>query len=64
MSSNTTTTQLRTVYTSEQFAAEILGGNRTPQWVQDECRAKRIKFVARRPYLIPRSEAEKFINPK
>ena len=53
----------RNVYTVAQFAAEILCGNRTEEWVQDQCRAKRIKTVARRPYLIPQSEAVRFVNP-
>lgn len=57
-----TTTAIRNIYTAEQFAAEILCGNRSTEWVQDECRAKRIKAVARRPYLIPQSEALRFIN--
>ena len=60
----TTVAPLRTVYTAEQFAAEILGGNRTREWVCDQCAAKRIKWVARKPYLIPQSEALRFISPK
>ena len=53
----------RNVYTVAQFAAEILCGNRSEEWVCDECRAKRIKTVARRPWLIPQSEAIRFTNP-
>jgi hypothetical protein len=60
---STTETPLRRVYTVEQFVDEILCGNRSKWWVQDECRAKRIKWVARKPYLIPQSEALRFINP-
>lgn len=56
-------TALRNVYSVAEFAAEILCGKRTVEWVQDQCRAKRIKTVTRRPYLIPRAEAERFINP-
>lgn len=59
-----TETALRNVYTAEQFATEILCGNRSVEWVQDMCRAKRIKTVARKPYLIPQSEAIRFISPK
>ncbi len=53
----------RNVYTVAQFATEILCGNRTEEWVQDQCRAKKIKTVTKRPYLIPQSEAARFINP-
>lgn len=53
---------LRNVYTVEQFSAEVLGGNRLPNWVRKECRAKRIKAVTRRPYLIPQAEAVRFIS--
>lgn len=55
---------LRPVYTVAQFAAEVLGGNRTEVWVRRKCRARRIAVVARRPYLIPQSEAVRFINPQ
>lgn len=58
-----TTTDLRPVYNSEQFAAEVLGGQRSARWVANECRARRIKTVAKRPVLIPQSEALRFINP-
>lgn len=54
---------LRNVYSVAEFASEILCGKRTREWVQDQCRAKRIKTVARKPYLIPQSEAVRFINP-
>jgi hypothetical protein len=54
---------LRNVYTVEQFAAEVLQGNRHANWVRSECKAKRIKAVARRPWLIPQSEAVRFITP-
>ena len=56
-------TAIRNVYSVAEFAAEILCGKRTVEWVQDQCRAKKIKTVAKRPYLIPRIEAERFINP-
>lgn len=58
------TATLRNVYSAEQFASEILCGHHTAKWVQRECRFRRIKTVARRPYLIPQSEAVRFINPK
>ena len=58
------TQPLRNVYTCEEFRTEILCGKRTAEWVQDQCRAKRIKTVARKPYLIPQSEAARFINPQ
>ena len=54
---------LRPVYNSDQFAAEILGGQRSARWVSNECRARRIKTVAKRPVLIPQSEAIRFITP-
>ena len=53
----------RPTYTVEQFATEALGANRDPAWVRKQCRLGKIKTVARRPYLIPRSEAERFSNP-
>ncbi len=56
-------TALRNVYSVEEFRSEVLGGHRTAQWVQQQCRKKRIRTVARRPYLIPQSEAARFINP-
>lgn len=55
-------TALRNVYTCEQFAAEILCGNRSVEWVQDQCAAKKIKWVAKRPYIIPQSEAARFLG--
>lgn len=55
--------ELRNVYSVAQFAAEILEGHRSAEWVQDQCRAKKIKTVTKRPYLIPQSEALRFINP-
>lgn len=55
---------LRNVYTVEQFATEVLGGSRLPAWVRKQCRLKEIEVVASRPYLIPQSEAVKFINPE
>lgn len=58
------TTALRNTYSVEQFAAEILSGNRLPAWVRKQCRLGRIKSVARHPYLIPQSEAVRFISPK
>jgi len=58
------TTTLRPVYTAEQFAAEVLAGNRSREWVCDQCAQKRIKSVARKPYLIPQAEAVRFIEGK
>lgn len=57
-------TTLRNTYTVEQFAAEVMGGNRKPAWVRKQCRLGRVKAVARRPFLIPQSEALRFIAPK
>jgi hypothetical protein len=62
MSETATAPALRNVYTAEQFASEILCGNRHPKWVQRMCRAKQIKSVARDPWLIPQAEALRFIN--
>ncbi len=53
---------LRNVYTAEQFAKEVLGGNHTTAWVQRMCRVRRIKTVGTRPWLIPMSEALTYIN--
>lgn len=60
---------LRNVYTCEQFAAEILCGQHHPDWVRGQCRRgmkKRggIRTVGKRPWLIPQSEAIRFISPK
>ena len=55
--------KLRNVYSAEQFAAEILCGHHTAKWVQRQCKARQIRVVGRRPYLIPQSEAARFINP-
>lgn len=55
---------LRLVYTPTQFAEEVLGGNRTPKWVRQQIRIKRIKAQIGRPHLIPRSEAERFTGTK
>lgn len=54
---------MRKVFSCEEFAAEVLEGKRTVEWVRDECRVRRIKTVRARPYLIPQSEAWKFIHP-
>ena len=54
---------LRPVYSVTEFATEILGGHRTAEWVRIQCHSKRIKTVTKRPYLIPQSEALRFINP-
>jgi hypothetical protein len=54
---------LRNVYSVAEFAAEILCGKRTAKWVRAQCRRKRIKSVASHPYVIPQSEAARFINP-
>jgi len=53
---------LRNVYSVEEFAAEILCGKRGAEWVRIQCRTKRIKTVTRRPWLIPQSEAARFIG--
>lgn len=58
------TQTFRNVYTTEQFRTEILCGNRSLEWVQDECKARRIKTVARKPFLIPQSEAIRFVSPR
>ncbi len=63
MIAEASTVALRTVYSAEQFATEILQGHRTARWVADECRYKRIKTVGARPWMIPRSEALRFISP-
>lgn len=55
--------ELRPVYTAPQFAEEILGGNHTARWVREQCRVFAIKSVGRKPLLIPRSEAQRFMNP-
>lgn len=62
--SGETTTSLRNVYTTEQFASDVYCGNRTAEWVRKECRRKRIRTVARHPYLIPQSEALRVISPE
>lgn len=54
--------QLRNVYTCGQFAAEVLCGNRSTEWVQDQCAEGEIKTVAKRPYLIPQAEALRFLG--
>lgn len=56
-------TTLRSAYSCEEFAAEVLDGKRKPAWVRKECRLRRIRTVARRPFVIPSSEAERFRNP-
>lgn len=55
-------TALRPTYSVEQFAAEILGGHRSQKWVREQCRIRRIASVARRPWLIPQSEARRFME--
>jgi len=60
-------TALRPVYSAKQFAEEVLQGNRCARWVQDQCRFgynKKVKTAPGSPYMIPRSEAERFINPR
>lgn len=54
--------QLRPVYTVQQFAAEILGGHRHPNWVRDQIKARKLKAVTTRPYLIPAGEALRFLQ--
>ncbi len=53
-------TALRSVYSVDEFAAEVLDGKRTPAWVRQECRRRRIATVGRRPWLIKGSEAIRF----
>lgn len=60
----TTTQQLRNVYTCEEFAKEVLCEKRTANWVRNQCHAKRIKTVGGKPYMIPQSEALRFIAPE
>lgn len=60
----TTETPLRTVYTIEQFAAEILGGNLSPEWVRDQVKARKLKAITKRPILIPQGEAIRFLGIK
>jgi hypothetical protein len=57
---------LKNVYTPAEFAAEILEGNRSANWVRNECKKRTggIKTVAARPYLIPQSEAMRFLGIK
>lgn len=57
-----TALQLRNVYTCEQFAAEVLCGNRHPNWVRDQIKKRKIKAMGGKPYMIPMSEALRFIN--
>jgi hypothetical protein len=54
--------ELKNVYTVEEFTKEILRDKRHPNWVRKRCKAKVIKTVASAPYLIPMSEALRFIN--
>jgi hypothetical protein len=57
-----TAATLRNVYSVEQFRVEVLGGHRSPKWVRLQIRTKKIRVVASRPYLIPQSEAVRFLN--
>ena len=60
---STPATAFRNVYTPAEFSAEILCGNLSVEWVQDQCRMKRIKTVTRRPFTIPQIEAMRFVSP-
>ena len=53
---------LRNAYSTDEFSAEILNGKRKPEWVRKQCRLGKIKVTAKRPFLIPQSEAVKFIG--
>jgi hypothetical protein len=55
---------LKNVYTTEEFLKEILNNRRAPNWIRRQCRINKIKTVAKHPYLIPQSEALRFISPK
>jgi hypothetical protein len=37
-----------------------MDGKRTPSWVRKQARLGKIKTTARRPWVIPASEAERF----
>jgi hypothetical protein len=63
MTTEAAKSSLRPTYTVKQFAVEALGGNRCTEWVLRQIRKGKIRAVSRRPYLIPRSEAERFTNP-
>ena len=56
-------TASRPSYSCDEFALEILDGKRSPKWVRKQCRLRKIITVAKRPYLIPHSEAARFLNP-
>jgi hypothetical protein len=56
-------TATRPAYSCEEFAAEILDGKRAAKWVRKQCRLKKIVTVGKRPWLIPNSEAQRFISP-
>jgi hypothetical protein len=53
---------LRPCYTAEQFAAEILCGNLSAEWVRDQIAARKIKALTKRPILISRGEAMRFLG--
>lgn len=56
------TTHLRNVYTVQEFAAEILCGKLSVEWVRDQVKAKKIRALSKRPILIPMAEALRFIQ--
>jgi hypothetical protein len=55
---------LKNVYTPEEFAKEILCEHRSAKWVRAQCKAKKIKTVTSRPFLIPQLEAMRFLGQK
>ena len=55
---------LKNVYTPKEFGLEVLHGHRSYDWIIEQCKKKKIKTVTTRPYLIPQSEALRFISPK
>ncbi len=54
--------QLRSVYTVQEFAAEILRGKLSVEWVRDQIAAKKIKAITKKPALISQGEAARFLG--
>lgn len=53
--------EMRPTYTPAQFAAEILLGVRTAEWVCDQIRVRKIRSLTPRPYTITRAEALRWL---
>jgi hypothetical protein len=53
---------LRNTYTVQQFAAEILCGHLSAEWVRDQIAARKIKALTKRPILISQGEAMRFLG--